>query len=177
MRLPPEEIELSTLNEMSDDDFVAVLADIFEHSPWVAEAVVNRRPFQSLRSLHMAMVEAVDDAGRRRQAELIRAHPDLAGKAAVAGDLSADSSREQAGAGLDALSAEEKKRFDKLNAAYKARHGFPFIIAAKEHDKGSILSEFERRIDNDDDEEFRQALCEIAKIARYRLDERLKHTD
>ena len=177
MQIAPPEIELSELNELSDEDFVRTLADIFEDSPWVAEAVAERRPFQSLRSLHAAMVGAVDDAGKRKQADLIRAHPDLAGKAAIAGELSDESSREQAGAGLDALSPEEFERFERLNDTYRARFGFPFIIAVREHDKASILSEFERRTEHSDEEEFRQALCEIAKIARYRLDARLKHTD
>ena len=177
MQLPPSEIELSNLNDMSDEDFVTTLGDIFEHSPWVAEAVVDRRPFQSLRSLHAAMVEAVGEAGRRKQRELICAHPDLAGKAARAGELTDDSAREQAGAGLDALSDDEYRRFRDLNDRYQARFGFPFIIAAREHDRASILQSFEERLDNEDREEFRRALCEIAKIARYRLDARLKHTD
>lgn len=177
MHVPPPEIELSSLNEMSDEDFVATLGDIFEHSPWVAEAVVGRRPFQSLRSLHAAMVQAVDEAGRRKRRELICAHPDLAGKAAQAGELSDDSSREQSGAGLDALSPEQYRRFRDLNDAYQARFGFPFIVAVKEHDRASILKSFEERLENDDETEFRRALHEIAKIARYRLDARLKHTD
>ena len=177
MDIPPPEIELSKLNTMSDDEFVETLGDVFEHSPWVAEAVTDRRPFQSLRSLHMAMVGALDDAGKRKQRELICAHPDLAGKAAVAGDLTDDSAREQASAGLDALTQEEFDRFNELNSSYKARFGFPFIIAVREHTKDGILSEFERRLENSDEEEFRQALCEIAKIARFRLDGRLKHTD
>ena len=177
MHIPPPAIELSTLNEMPDSEFVAALADIFERSPWVAEAVVEKRPFQSLRSMHMAMVSAVDDAGKRAQAELVRAHPDLAGKAAVRGELTDESQREQASAGLDALSEEEFERFQRLNDSYRARFGFPFIIAVREHSKAGILSEFERRLENSDEEEFRQALCEIAKIARYRLDDRLKHTD
>ena len=177
MQIPEPEIELSALNEMADEEFVATLGDIFEHSPWVAEAVLERRPFQSLRSLHMAMVGAVDDAGKRKQRELIRAHPDLAGKAARRGELSDDSEREQAGAGLDALSDEEFERFERLNEAYKARFGFPFIIAVRENDKAEIMDAFERRLENSDEEEFRQALSEIAKIARYRLDARLKHTD
>ena len=177
MNVPPPEIELSALNAMSDEAFVATLGDIFEHSPWVAEAVLERRPFQSLRSLHAAMVEAVDEAGRRKQRELICAHPDLAGKATRAGELSDDSTREQAGAGLDALSDEQYRRFRDLNDAYQARFGFPFIIAVRGHDRESILGNFEQRLENDDEEEFRRALCEIAKIARYRLDTRLKHTD
>ena len=177
MPLPKGEIELSQLNEMTDPQFVATLGDIFEHSPWVAEAVVDGRPFQSLRALHTAMVQAVDDAGKRAQRKLIDAHPDLAGKAAMAGDLTEDSAREQAGAGLDALSKEEFERFTALNKEYRARFGFPFIICARMNDKASILSAFEERLRNDDAEEFRQALCEIAKIARFRLDDRLKHTD
>ena len=177
MNVPPPAIELSELNDLSDEAFVATLGDIFEHSPWVAEAVKERRPFQSLRSLHAAMVEAVDDAGRRKQRELIRAHPRLAGKRAQAGELTEDSGREQASAGLDALADEQYRRFRNLNDDYEARFGFLFIIAVKEHDRESILESFEERLGNDDETEFRRALCEIAKIARYRLDARLKHTD
>ena len=172
-----DELELSDLNEMSDARFVEVLGDIFEHSPWVAEAVAEHRPFQSLRSLHSRMCESVYDAGKRRQAELIRAHPDLAGKAARAGDVTDESAEEQKGAGLDRLSDEEFERFEKLNSAYRNRFGFPFIICARENDKHSILEAFEKRLENSDEEEFAQALREIAKIARYRLDDRLCHTD
>lgn len=177
MHVPESELELSTLNGMDDTAFVETLGDVFEHSPWVAASVTDRRPFQSLRALHGAMVEAVSEAGRREQRELICAHPDLAGKAARAGELTDESTREQASAGLDALSDEQYERFQDLNRRYKARFGFPFIIAVREHDREGILQSFEERLDNDDETEFRRALCEIAKIARYRLDERLKHTD
>ncbi len=159
---------LEALNDSSPQYFVAVLGGIFEHSPWVAEEVLEQRPFTSLETLHQAMVAAVDRASEQKQLDLIRAHPDLAGKAALAG-LTADSKQEQAGAGLNRLSEAEYKRFHELNAAYRERFGFPFIIAVKGHSKESILEAFAARLDNDYEAEKERALAEIAKIARFRL--------
>src|SRR5690606_3181161 len=117
-------------------------ADIYEHSPWVAEAVAAARPFASLAALHAAMIAAVEAAGAERQNALIRAHPDLAGKAARAGTLTADSSAEQASAGLDRLSEQEFAAFHRLNDAYREKFAFPFIVCVRRHTKGSILAQF-----------------------------------
>lgn len=168
-------ISLSTLNDMSDDEFVDALKDIFEHSPWVAEDVHALRPFKSVRSLHSAMVNAVADASQRAQKDLICAHPDLAGKAALAGELTESSTSEQAGAGLDTLTGEEYEAFHKLNNKYKSRFGFPFILAVKGHDKHSILKAFQSRLENDLDQEQIEALRQIAEIGRIRLEALLKH--
>ena len=162
-------VTLAELNQMSEADFVSVLGGVFEHSPWVAREVAAQRPFTSSADLHSAMVGAVQHAGEERKLALIRAHPDLAGKAALAGELTADSREEQAGAGLDRLSEEEYRRFHELNAAYKETFGFPFIIAVKGHSKASILSAFEERLSNDLETEQKRALAEIARIARFRL--------
>lgn len=166
----PRSVTLSELNRLDDADFVDVLGGIFEHSPWVAKEALSQRPFTSLEALHSAMIGAVQRADEGRKLELIHAHPDLAGKAALARELSSDSEQEQAGAGLDRLSEEEYGRFHALNLAYKEKFGFPFIIAVKGHTKESILSAFEVRLSNDDEAEQKRALAEIAQIARFRLD-------
>ncbi|RCS23343.1 2-oxo-4-hydroxy-4-carboxy-5-ureidoimidazoline decarboxylase [Phyllobacterium salinisoli] len=167
---------LDELNEASREVFVAALGGIFEHSPWVAEAVADERPFESVGALHEAMAEAVATAGRDRQLALIRAHPDLAGKAARAGTLTEESTREQKGAGLDRLSDAEFEEFHRLNDAYKARFGFPFVLAVRgfdgrTHDAHSILASFRARLDNSVEAEIDEAVRQIARIARLRLDD------
>jgi 2-oxo-4-hydroxy-4-carboxy-5-ureidoimidazoline decarboxylase len=153
------------------DAFVARYGPLFEHSPWVAEAAWDEGPFADDDALLAAMVGAVARAPRERRLALIRAHPDLAGRAAIAGELTADSAREQAAAGLDRLTPEEYARFTTTNAAYRERHGFPFVICAREHDKASILGAAAERFDNDTETEVDVALGEIAKIARLRLED------
>ena len=167
---------LSTLNTAPPDVFVKTLGGLFEHSPWVAQAVCDRRPFASWDALHAALVEVVAQAAPERQLALIRAHPDLAGKAALAGEVTAASQQEQAGAGLDHLSDDEYRRFHRLNAAYRERFGFPFILAVKGRGKKSILEAFENRLNNDPTTEKTRALAEIADIARFRLETLLKGT-
>jgi 2-oxo-4-hydroxy-4-carboxy-5-ureidoimidazoline decarboxylase len=152
--------------------FVARNGALFEHSPWVAEAAWEDGPFADDEALLAAMVAAVRRAPCERQLALIRAHPDLAGRAAVAGELTADSAREQASAGLDRLTPEEYEAFTRTNAAYRERHGFPFVICAREHDKASILAAAAERLEHDTDAEVGVALDEIAKIARLRLEDR-----
>ena len=166
-------IGLDELNRMSAADFTAALGDIFEHSPWVAEAAAARRPFAGVDALIAAMSEAVLAAGQDAQLALVRAHPDLAGKAALAGELTANSSAEQAGAGLDRLGAVEYAEFHRLNDAYKAKFGFPFIICVRRHTKDSILGQFQRRIAHDALAELHTALGEIKHIATLRLDQRV----
>ncbi len=150
-------------------EFVAALGAIFEGSPWVADGAFEARPFASLSELHEAMCGVVAEAGLGAQLGLIRAHPDLAGKAALA-ELTAASSAEQAGAGLGALSRAEYGRFHTLNDAYRARFGFPFVLAVKGHTKTSILAVFEARLTNSPEVERETALTEIYKIARFRLE-------
>jgi OHCU decarboxylase len=153
------------------DAFVARHAALFEHSPWVAQEAYDRAgPFGDENAALAAMVRAVREAPRERQLALIRAHPDLAGRAAIAGELTEDSTREQASAGLDRLTPEEYETFAATNAAYRERHGFPFVICAREHDKASILAAAAERLDHDTETEVQVALDEIAKIARLRLE-------
>lgn len=160
---------LDDLDALDRTGFVAALGGVFEHSPWVAERAWAARPFADLDALHRAMVATVDGATTDDKLALIGAHPDLAGKAARAGDLTRHSTREQAGAGLDRLSKAEYARFHALNDAYRARFEFPFIIAVKEHDKAGILAAFERRLGHERDAEIAEALANVALIAKYRL--------
>jgi 2-oxo-4-hydroxy-4-carboxy-5-ureidoimidazoline decarboxylase len=160
-----------TLDNLSREDFLATLGGIFEHSPWVAEAVVGARPFGSIERLHAVMVAAVTAASADRQLALLQAHPELAGKLARSGGLTAASAGEQAGLGLDRLDAAEIARFDRANEIYRARFGFPFIIAVKaQRDRRAILDALETRAGHDRATELATALAEVAKIARFRLE-------
>ena len=158
------------LNRITPSAFATALGDIFEHSPWVAVRASTARPFGTIAALHAAMLDAVDAAPRGMRLALIRAHPELAGKAAIRGELTADSTMEQSGAGLSQCTAEELARLTALNAAYNAKFGFPFILAVKGYDRAGILREFERRIERDVDTEFDEALAQIGRITRNRLD-------
>jgi 2-oxo-4-hydroxy-4-carboxy-5-ureidoimidazoline decarboxylase len=149
--------------------FVERFGPLYEHSPWVAEAAWERRPFADAGALLAALEAAMREAPMERRLALVRAHPDLAGRAAVAGELTPDSAREQSSAGLDRLTPEEHEAFTRLNAAYRERFGFPFVICVREHTKESILAAARERIAHEPDEEVSVALGEIAKIARLRL--------
>lgn len=155
---------------MSVAEFVSALGGIFEHSPWVPERAATKRPFASLDSLHGAMVVAMWAASDAEKLGLLRAHPQLAGKEADAGTLTAHSTSEQDSVGLTRLTPEEKAKIVALNAAYLQAHGFPFIIAVKLRTKREIFAEAERRVSNPRDIEFTTALAEVGKIARIRLD-------
>ncbi len=159
------------LDRLSCESFVETLGSIFEHSPWVAEAVVDARPFGTIEALHAAMVAAVMAAGPERQLALLQAHPELAGKLARAGGLTQASAGEQASVGLDKLDEAEIARFDRANAIYRDRFGFPFIIAVKaQRDRRAILEAIETRAGHDRATELATALAEVAKIARFRLE-------
>ncbi|SDB14202.1 2-oxo-4-hydroxy-4-carboxy-5-ureidoimidazoline decarboxylase [Bauldia litoralis] len=168
-----EPLPLETVNLMESDDFVATFGDIAEHSPWVAEEAAARRPFVSRDAMIAAFQAAIGEAGVDRQHELLRAHPDLAGLAAVAGDLTEDSTREQAGAGLDRLTREEFARFTALNERYRSRNGIPFILAVRGATKDDILAAFESRIENAPDVELVAALEQVCRIVRFRLEDRV----
>ncbi len=167
-------IDLDDLNAASPQRFVALLDGIFEHSPWVAERAAGSRPFSSREDLHAALAAVVDGAPRKDQLALIRAHPELAGRATVRNQLTAESTREQAGAGLDACTAEEFARLQQLNVAYNARFGFPFILAVRGQDRASILAAFAQRLANSLETERHEALAQIGRIAGFRLAERVR---
>lgn len=164
-------LTLDAINHFEAEEFTAKLGFLFEQSPWVAAETWSRRPFASIQALHAALVETVYAAPVERQLALIRAHPDLAGKAAIAGDLTPESTREQASAGLNQLTPDEYARFTQLNDSYRARFNFPFIVCVREHTKQSILENFAVRLSQPVDQEIETALGEIAKIARLRLND------
>jgi 2-oxo-4-hydroxy-4-carboxy-5-ureidoimidazoline decarboxylase len=168
-------LSLAAANAMDEAAFVAALGGVFEHSPWVAQRAYASRPFGSVAALHTAMVDAVRRAAPEEQLRLMQAHPELAGKAAIRGELTADSTREQSGAGLDRCSPEEFAQLTALNARYADRFGFPFILAVKGYDRAGILREFARRVDHERPMEIAENLAQIAKITRFRLDA-LMHT-
>jgi OHCU decarboxylase len=158
---------LVELNNVPHLEFIKLLKDIFEHSPWVATSVVMERPFQNLEALHEAMVQKVREAPLERQLELIRAHPDLGAKL----KMSDSSVSEQSGAGLDRLTPELFERFSSLNAVYREKFKFPFIIAVRDYTIEGILKHFERRIDLEPTQEREEALKQIARIAWFRLND------
>ncbi len=151
-------------------DFVDRFAAIYEHSAWVAEEAGSvTTEIDDIEKLAELMADCVDNASRSKQLELIRAHPDLAGKAQVAGELTEESTSEQASAGLDRCSTDEYERFQTLNTAYHEKFGFPFVMAVKNSSREEILGAFSDRLENDPATEFETALAEIHKIARLRL--------
>lgn len=162
-------IALGDINAMAGTGFVASLGDVAEHSPWVAEKAWAKRPFADRNALIRAFAEALRQAPVEAKLALIRAHPDLATRAR----LTADSTSEQAGAGLDRLSAAEFARFTQLNDAYKARFHFPFIFAVKGATKEQVLKAFEERLGNSPEAEFETALTQITRIFRFRIEDRV----
>ena len=166
-------VTLDALNAMDQRSFVQALADTVEHAPWVAEVAAAQRPFADMAALSRAMTEAVNSSSDERKLALIKGHPDLAGKAARAGTLTADSTAEQASAGLDRLGESEFTSFHRLNDAYRAKFGMPFIVCVRRHGKESILRQFGRRLQNDAVSERETALVEIMRIVALRLDQRI----
>jgi len=161
---------LAALSALPQADFVSRLADIFEHSPWIPERAWPARPFASIDALHAAMLAVLEAASDEEKLGLICAHPELAGKEASAGTLTVASTGEQRGAGLDQCSADELQRLRGLNAAYRARFGFPFVIAVKGLSRYQIMDAVEARLAHDRDTEFAACLTQIGRIARFRLD-------
>jgi 2-oxo-4-hydroxy-4-carboxy-5-ureidoimidazoline decarboxylase len=170
-------IKLSDLNACSSDDFVAALANIFEYSPWIAEHAASLRPFAGASQLFNAMKAAVDRAPPELRLALIKAHPDLADKTQRATGLTAESSAEQNGAGLDRLSDAEYVAFERVNNAYRTKFGFPYIVCVRRHTRDSILRDFERRLPNDAKTEMRASIEEICRIAALRLDQLVASED
>ena len=164
-----EKISLAALNTVSEDEFVKAVGPVFEHSPWIAERAWAKKPFASAENLHFQLCATVKDSGVAKQLALIRAHPDLVGRLALTGQLTKESTGEQANAGLDKLSPAEIILFQNHNAAYQEKFGFPFVICARLNKKSAILAGFERRLKNSREQEIQAALAEIFKIAELRL--------
>jgi OHCU decarboxylase len=159
-------------SEMSRETFVTKFGSIFEHSPWIAEGAFELelgRTHDTAIGLHNALCRIFRSATEEQRLGVLTAHPDLAGKLAQAKSLTAESTSEQAAAGLDFLTEDEKATFTKLNTEYVTKHGFPFIIAVRDHNKASILDAFNRRIKNDRDTEFKEACKQVERIADFRL--------
>ncbi|GHC75440.1 hypothetical protein GCM10007320_13650 [Pseudorhodoferax aquiterrae] len=164
---------LAQLNAADASVFCSLLGDVFEHAPWVAAAIVDQRPFATADALHRAMLAAVAARAEDARVALFNGHPELAGAAARLGHMTADSVREQGGLALDALSPQDSARWDALNAAYRARFGFPFILCIKRHTRASALAAFAQRLANDRGTELANTLVEIGRITRLRLAERI----
>jgi 2-oxo-4-hydroxy-4-carboxy-5-ureidoimidazoline decarboxylase len=162
-------ITLDWLNGCPPEDFVATVVPVFERSPWIAAAAVERRPFTSRDQLHAVLCAIVQQADEASQVALIRAHPNLVGDLIARAALTAESSTEQAAAGLLDLAPDDIAEFDRYNTAYMARFGFPFVICARQNKKDAILRAFPIRLTHTRDEEITIALREIAEIARLRL--------
>jgi 2-oxo-4-hydroxy-4-carboxy-5-ureidoimidazoline decarboxylase len=158
---------LRELNEKDRNGFVQALGWIFEDSPWVAERAWEKRPFATLDALHGAMTSVVAAATEEQQLALLRAHPDLGARA----KMSDASGREQAGAGLDTLTRDELERLRRVNAAYRETFGFPFLYAVKGGTKHDVLNALERRLASPRDIEHQEALRQVYRIARFRLEE------
>ncbi|MBG6141918.1 allantoinase PuuE [Roseibium album] len=171
----PPQVSLSP-SRMTKDEFVERFGGIFEHSPWIAERAFQLElgpAHDCAAGVHNVLCRMFRSANGEERLGVLKAHPDLAGKLAQAGRLTAESTSEQASAGLDLLTDDERETFKDLNTAYVAKHGFPFIIAVRDNDKSSILAAFHRRIDNDGPTEFKEACNQVERIARHRLQDLL----
>ncbi len=162
-------ISLEELNALGQGEFVRRVGPLFEHSPWIAEAAWSKRPFADSESLQRALCETVNNAADAKKLALIRAHPDLAGRAALTGTLTRESANEQTTAGLNRLSSEEIILFKERNTAYQGKFGFPFVICARLNKKEAMLQGLELRLKNSREVEVKTALAEIFKIAELRL--------
>lgn len=166
-------ITLAELNAMPQAQFCDALKDIFEHSPWLPERAWHQRPFADVDHLHGALCAELAESGIDEQTRLIRAHPELAGKAAMRKELTAASLGEQSRAGLDQCSPEEFETLTRLNGEYAQRFGMPFILAVRGHDRQSIIRNLESRVHNTRNAEFAEALRQIERIAYWRLHDRV----
>jgi 2-oxo-4-hydroxy-4-carboxy-5-ureidoimidazoline decarboxylase len=164
-------IKLQKLNELDAEGFVQILGGVFEHSPWVAERVAQLRPFVSIGKLHEAMVAAIEASGHDTQLRLIRAHPELAGKAAVRGEMTEESNREQKGAGLDQCSPEEFASIQNLNSQYQDKFKHPFIVAVRGHTRQSVIALITQRLKNSAAEEQAECLQQIYRIGKFRIED------
>jgi len=168
-----DSLSLDAVNALTADEFISQFGDIAEHSKWVAEKAELARPYTDHANMVSVFQQTVLDADFHHQTRLILAHPELAGRAALVGQLADESKREQMGAGLETLNSEEFDRFHKLNNAYRARFGFPFIFAVTGANKHQILESFFNRVGGTMEEERLTALAQILRIIRFRLTARV----
>jgi 2-oxo-4-hydroxy-4-carboxy-5-ureidoimidazoline decarboxylase len=163
-------VTLVELNALNPARFATALRGVFEHSPWIAAEASERRPFASIDALHAALLDIVRNASPEAQLGLLRAHPEVASKAAIRGELTTESSAEQTDAGLTRCSPAEFSRLHALNRAYDAKFGFPFIIAVKGLGPAGIIARCEERLERSREAEFAEALEQVGRIARFRLE-------
>jgi len=168
-------LELAALAALDADGFVAAIGGVYEKSPWAATRAFAMAPFSSLTALASALQHVVDAAAEEEQLALLRAHPDLAGRAALAGNLTCESTEEQARAGLGSLTADELAQFTALNTAYREKFDFPFILAVRNARKATILGAFPTRLRNTRGEELAAAIAQVHKIAWMRLRMLVRH--
>lgn len=173
----PKPITLQEINALDQESFVLALGSLFEGPPWIVAQTWHKQPFTSLTNLYQALCNVMYAASIEQQVALIQAHPDLVGRAALAGTLSSASTQEQAAAGLSRLSPEEIATFTQLNQAYHDRFGFPFVICARENKKESILAGFSTRLHHSRQQEIETALGEVAKICWLRLLDTVSSTE
>lgn len=166
-------LSLDQLNALDEAGFAHALSGVFEHAPWVVDAVVDQRPFASTAALHQALIDVLCNLPERSLVAFLCLHPELAGSAARAGTMTADSEREQSGLALGQLPPAQAAHWDRLNARYRERFGFPFILCIRRHGMGSALAAFESRLENSRAQEMQSALVEITAISGLRLAERL----
>ena len=173
MMEPANENRRSRPSEMTIEEFLDAFGGVYEHSSWIAEDVFEdglTRGHDTIAGLHDALRNVVDDAGKDKQLSLLRAHPDLAGKLAVSGELTADSTAEQASAQLDKCTPEEFDEFRSLNDTYKGKFRFPYILAVRDRNRSEILRNFRTRVNNSPDTEFAEALKQVHRIALLRIE-------
>jgi 2-oxo-4-hydroxy-4-carboxy-5-ureidoimidazoline decarboxylase len=168
-RVSARKRQLADVGQWPLDDFTDLLGGVFEHSPWVTQKAWQRRPFADVAELHLHMMAALHAAAPPEQLAMLRAHPELAGREAQSDTLTEASDSEQLGAGLKSLQPDELARMDELNAAYRAKHGFPFIVCVCHYTKAGILHELARRTALDTEREKAEALTQVAAITRLRL--------
>ena len=172
-----QQITLQEINNLDQDSFVTALGSLFEGPPWIVRQAWHARPFEGLTQLHQALCVVMYNAPLEQQVALLQAHPDLVGRAALAGTLSPESTGEQASVGLDRLSPEEIATFTRMNQAYHDRFGFPFVICVRENKKESILAGFAARLQNARSQEIEIALGEVAKICWFRLQDLVREDE
>ena len=157
------------INKLSQSDFLLIFGNIFEHSEWIVRKTYYLKPFKNFDDLCFKMINIFDSALKKEQLKIICSHPDLADKAKIGKNLTPESEREQISANLDQCSKKEYEEFKKLNKSYKKKFGFPFILSVKNKDKIEILNDFKQRITNKTDDEFKEAIEQVKKIANLRL--------
>ena len=161
---------INKINKLSRTEFIEIFTNIFEKTKWIAEKLYNQKPFDDFKDLCSKMLGIFETAGKETQLKILKAHPDLADKVTV-NSLTTNSRTEQSNAGLDQCSEEEFNEFKDLNKSYKQKYGFPFVIAVKDKNIIEILSEFKKRNLNSVDDEFKEAIIQVGKIANLRLNE------